>query len=168
MTVPLRVAAVCATAMILWSAAASRVAEQARLPVDAVVVGAVVTQPFGCTALALEPFDPSCPTRHVHTGIDLAAASGTPVHAATGGRARVGFDSRGAGLYVAVAVDAHVRILYCHLSSVDIATGQAVTAGQVIGAVGASGLATGPHLHLEIQVDGRSVDPAEWLASSPP
>jgi murein DD-endopeptidase MepM/ murein hydrolase activator NlpD len=145
----LRLVAIAASGLIVWSAAASRVAEQVRRPLPAVVPGAVVSQPFGCTAVELEPFDPFCPSRHVHTGVDLAAPRGTPVFAATSGRARVGFDAAGAGLYVSVAYDDRVRI----------------AAGDLIGLVGSTGRSTGPHLHLEVQVDGRSVDPARWLES---
>jgi len=101
----------------------------------------------------------------VHTGVDLAAREGTPVHAAAAGTASLGFDPGGAGLYVAVSPDTHVRVLYCHLSKTTIEEGELVFAGQVIGAVGATGLATGPHVHLEVQVDGRAVDPVTWLGS---
>jgi murein DD-endopeptidase MepM/ murein hydrolase activator NlpD len=58
-----------------------------------------------------------------------------------------------------------VRVLYCHLSRVQVVAGDSVTPGQVIGEVGATGLATGAHLHFEVQVDGRAVDPVNWLAS---
>jgi len=160
-----RVIAVAASGLIVWSAAASRSAEQVRRPLSAVVPGAVVSQPFGCTSVELEPFDPFCPSRHVHTGVDLAAPSGSPVYAATSGRARVGYDANGAGLYVSVAYDDRVRILYCHLLEARIVSGADVAAGDLIGLVGSTGRSTGPHLHFEVQVDGRSVDPAGWLES---
>jgi murein DD-endopeptidase MepM/ murein hydrolase activator NlpD len=150
---------------MLWVVAASQVPGHARLPIAGVVPGSVVTLPYGCTSFELEPYDPFCPGRHVHTGIDLAAPMGTAVHAATAGTARVGFDPKGAGLYVLVIVDAHARVFYCHLSAVSVADRQAVSAGQVVGAIGQSGLATGPHLHFEVQVDGSSIDPVAWLAS---
>ena len=127
----------------------------------------MLTQPFGCTTLDLEPFDPLCPSRHVHTGVDLASPAGTLVSSATTGVAHVGYDPSGAGLFVAVNFGAHVRVLYCHLFTVAVRSGQTVEPGQAIGTVGASGLATGPHLHFEIQVDGRSVDPVRWLSTSP-
>jgi murein DD-endopeptidase MepM/ murein hydrolase activator NlpD len=154
---------VCGTAALLWSAAGAQVPNHARLPLSGVVRGAVVSLRFGCTSFELEPYDPFCPGRHIHTGIDLAAASGVAVHSATQGTARVGFDPNGAGRYVVVSVDAHARVFYCHLSTVSVANGEAVAAGKVLGAVGETGLATGPHLHLEVQLDGRSVDPAAWL-----
>ena len=161
----LRVTAIACSMAVAWTFAASRVEDPTRLPLGAIVNNAVVTQPFGCTALSLEPFDPLCPTRHVHTGVDLAAPAGTTVRSATGGVAHVGYDSRGAGLYVAVELMGPVRLLYCHLFSVAVYTGQQIAPGETIGSVGASGLATGPHVHFEVQVNGRSVDPARWLES---
>ena len=161
----LRVAGICAAAALVWVTGASRVPSHDKLAPTAIVPGAVMTQPFGCSTLLLEPFDPYCPTRHIHTGIDLAAATGTPVRAAAGGIAGVGYDPGGAGLYIAVAVSGHVRALYCHLSTALVSPGETVAIGQVIGRVGASGLSTGAHLHFEVQVDGRAVDPVSWLAS---
>jgi murein DD-endopeptidase MepM/ murein hydrolase activator NlpD len=154
-----------AGAVMVWLIVAAQVPSHARLPVAGVVVGGVITQPFGCTSLELEPFAPFCPGRHVHTGIDLAAATGTPVHSATAGTAHLGFDAGGAGLYVAVTADSNVRLFYCHLSTVTVGDGEPVAPGEVIGNVGSTGRATGPHVHFEIQVDGASVDPAAWLAS---
>jgi murein DD-endopeptidase MepM/ murein hydrolase activator NlpD len=161
----LRVSAIGVAALLVWSLAAAEVAGEQRLPLAAIVPGAVETLPFGCTALVLEPFDPLCPGFHIHTGVDLAAPAGTAVHAASAGIAHVGFDPGGAGVFVATAVGQHVRLLYCHLSIVQVVAGEAVMPGEVIGEVGATGLATGPHLHFEVQVDGRAVDPVPWLAS---
>jgi murein DD-endopeptidase MepM/ murein hydrolase activator NlpD len=161
----MKVAAVCAAAALIWTVAGSRVQNHEKLPLSGVVPGAVVTQPFGCTTLELEPVDPLCPSGHFHTGIDLAAPEGTTVNAAMSGTSHIGFDSAGAGLYVVVVSDQHVRALYCHLSAAFLVEGETVTAGNAIGAVGATGLATGAHLHFEVQVDRRSVDPAVWLAN---
>jgi murein DD-endopeptidase MepM/ murein hydrolase activator NlpD len=160
-----RIAVVSGAAGLIWLVAGSRVQNHEHLPLSAIVPGAVMTQPFGCTNFELEPFDASCPGRHIHTGVDLAAPVGTAIYAATGGTAWVGFDSRGAGLFVVVAADQHVRTLYCHLSAALVMNGETVTTGQVIGAVGTTGLSTGAHLHFEIQIDRRSVDPAVWLVS---
>jgi murein DD-endopeptidase MepM/ murein hydrolase activator NlpD len=164
-TTLLRVVAVGVAASLLWAFGASRVQSHEKLALTAIVPGAVMTQPFGCSNLALEPFDPYCPSRHTHTGVDLAAKEGTPVRAAAGGVVSVGFDPGGAGLYVAVAADGHARELYCHLSVASVVGTQQVTTGQVIGEIGSTGLSTGPHLHFEVQVDGRAVDPVAWLAS---
>jgi murein DD-endopeptidase MepM/ murein hydrolase activator NlpD len=161
----LRAAALCGIAGVVWVVVAAQLPSHVRLPVAGVVVGAVISQPFGCTSFELEPYDPFCPGRHVHTGVDLAASLGTAVHSATAGTAHLGFDPNGAGLYVVVTVDAHVRVFYCHLSATSVMNGQAVSAGEVIGVLGQSGRATGPHVHFEVQVDATSVDPVAWLAS---
>jgi murein DD-endopeptidase MepM/ murein hydrolase activator NlpD len=162
---PLRIAAVLAGGAAVWVVAAAQIPSHQRLPVTGIVVGAVVTQPFGCTNFDLEPYDPFCPGHHIHTGIDLAAPVGMAVHSASAGVAHVGFDPSGAGLFVLVTADSHARLFYCHLSAIGVANGQSVNAGQVIGALGQTGLATGPHVHFEVQVDGTSVDPVAWLAS---
>ncbi len=161
----MRILAMIVGGAVIWIVAASQVPSHHRLPLSGVVVGAVVTQRFGCTSFDLEPYDPFCPGHHIHTGIDLAAPIGTDVHSVSAGVAHVGFDPNGAGLFVLVTADSHVRIFYCHLSAVGVVNGQAVTAGQVIGALGESGRATGPHVHFEVQVDRTSVDPVPWLAS---
>jgi len=161
----MRLAAVALLAIVTWLVAATQVPGHERLPLAAVVVGAAVTQPFGCTSLELEPFDASCPTLHFHTGVDLAAPLGANVYSATGGNAFVGYDPTGAGNYVEVVMDAHVRVLYCHLSESLVSSGQEVTPGELIGLVGATGLSTGPHVHLQVDVDGTPVDPATFLDS---
>ena len=161
----LRTVGIIVMAAAVWLVLASQVPSHTKLPLLEIVEGAVVTQPFGCTALQLEPYDPFCPGRHIHTGIDLAATAGTEVHSATGGTANLGFDPKGAGMYVVVTADSHVRIFYCHLSAFHVTGGMTVEPGEVIGLVGATGLATGPHVHFEVQVDGSPVDPAAWLAS---
>lgn len=161
----IRIFAIGSGAVLVWLVVAGNVSSHLHLPLDQVVFGATVSQPFGCTTLELEPFDPFCPGRHIHTGIDLAAPTGTEVHSATAGIARIGLDSNGAGNYVMVEVDRHTRIFYCHLSAFRVRPGASVSPRTVIGLVGMSGLATGPHVHFEVQVDGSSVDPARWLAS---
>ena len=161
----LRIAGVCAAVASVWIVGASHVASSERLALSAIVPGAVMTQPFGCSTLVLEPFDPYCPSHHIHTGVDLAAPQGTAVRAAAGGFASVNYDPAGAGLFVAVASDGHTRVLYCHLSMASVKDGDRVVPGQPIGEVGMSGLATGPHLHFEVQVGGRAIDPVVWLAS---
>lgn len=149
----------------VWLVAATQVPTHARMRLGDVVVGATVTQAFGCTSLELEPFDDLCPWHHIHTGIDLAAAIGTEVHSATDGTAWTGFDPAGAGNFVVVVVGGHVRILYCHLSVFRVHSGEGVMPGQVIGLVGDTGLTTGPHVHFQVDVDGVPIDPASWLSS---
>jgi len=162
----LRPIAMVAGAGVVWLVVAAEVPRPVRvLPISSIVYGAKITQPFGCPDLELEPYDAFCPQHHIHTGIDLAARTGSDVHSATSGTARRGNDPDGAGLYVVVYVDSHVRVLYCHLSDFRVRTGESVRPGQVVGLLGSSGNSTGPHVHFEVQVDGRPVDPATWVVS---
>jgi murein DD-endopeptidase MepM/ murein hydrolase activator NlpD len=132
-----------------------------------VVQGAVVTQGFGCTPFALEPAAPWCGTGHFHSGIDLAAPLGTPVFADADGVATVIAGATGYGLHVILRHDLRTVTLYGHLSSVAVAEGDWLVAGQQVGSIGSTGMSTGPHLHFEVRVDGRPVDPAAWLAAGP-
>ena len=161
----LRATGLVAAAGCVWIVAASHVAIPQKLALGSIVPGAVMTQPFGCSTLVLEPFDPQCPSHHIHTGVDLAAPQGTPVRAAAGGIAEVAFDPGGGGLMVIVTFGDHIRVLYCHLSRALVNGGDRVVSGEVIGEVGETGLATGPHLHFEVEVDLRAIDPVLWLAS---
>jgi len=121
--------------------------------------GAVVSQPFGCTPYVMEPADRGCPSGHIHTGIDLAAPLGTPVHAALDGIAQVVTSETGFGLHVVLDDGDGLTTLYGHLSTVAIHDGDEVLAGDVIGEVGSTGNSTGPHLHFEVRRDGIPEDP---------
>jgi murein DD-endopeptidase MepM/ murein hydrolase activator NlpD len=99
-----------------------------------------------------------------HAGIDLLAPSGTTVLAAAPGRvtwahARAG----GLGLLVVVAHPGGVRTLYAHLETIAVHVGEWVAGGTELGLVGATGDATGPHLHFEVRVQGAAVDPLTAL-----
>ncbi len=105
-----------------------------------------------------DPFGPR--GNRFHAGIDLIAPSGTPVGAAASGRvAYAGWLAGGWGNLVVVAHADGVRTMYAHLSSISARLGQRVGAGTRLGAVGATGDATGPHLHFEVRVRGAAVDP---------
>ena len=100
-----------------------------------------------------------------HDGVDVPAPSGTPVLAATSGQvAEAGWDESD-GNYVLLAHDGDRTTRYGHLASVSVAAGDAVSAGQTIGTVGATGMATGAHLHLELTVEGVLTDPLEAYPS---
>lgn len=96
-----------------------------------------------------------------HKGVDYAAPTGTPVKATGDGRVVFRGTKGGYGNTVILEHAGKYQTLYAHLSkySPRAKAGQRVKQGQVIGYVGMSGLATGPHLHYEFQVDGRHVDP---------
>lgn len=98
-----------------------------------------------------------------HNGVDLRAASGTPVRAAGPG---VVTRAEYAGAYGNLVVVSHgerTETRYAHLSGILVQEGAAVLRGGTLGTVGSTGLSTGPHLHFEIRVDGSPVDPAPWL-----
>lgn len=99
-----------------------------------------------------------------HAGIDLEAPTNTEVSAAAAGRVTyAGWIAGGWGNLVVVAHGDGVRTMYAHLSSIAARVGERVAAGTVIGEVGASGNATGPHLHFEVRVRGAAVDPRSAL-----
>jgi len=126
----------------------------------------VLTQSYGCTALDMEPAAAWCPTGHFHSGLDLAAPAGTPVHAAAAGVARVAESPWGYGLYVVIVHGGGMATLYGHLDWTPLSDGEPVRAGDELGLVGSSGLSTGPHLHFEVRRNGRPVDPTPWLPAA--
>jgi murein DD-endopeptidase MepM/ murein hydrolase activator NlpD len=97
-----------------------------------------------------------------HRGIDYAAAQGTPVRAAGSGRVRFRGVKGGYGNVIELDHGSGIVTVYGHLSRIAAAVriGARVAQGEVIGNVGMTGLATGPHLHYEYRVNGRFVDPA--------
>lgn len=100
-------------------------------------------------------------TVRLHGGLDFAAKTGTPVHASAPGTIiRMGTNG-GYGRMVEIRHGADLTTRYAHLSSFapGLKVGQRVGAGRRIGAVGSTGLATGPHLHYEVRYNGRPVDP---------
>ncbi len=103
--------------------------------------------------------------RERHAGGDLSASRGTPVHAA--GAGMVVRAERGGGYGRVVYLDhgGGLETRYAHLQKILVVEGEFVPAGALVGKVGSSGRATGPHLHFEIRRDGRVVAPAEILGA---
>ena len=153
--------------------AASARALAASLPAggDAAVVEPLhgeVTQGYGPTTSVWSPPDTvnGVHYAHYHHGIDIAAAKGTPIKAMAAGTVEF------AGRYPGGAEVVRIRhadgsvSLYAHLTTtLAVGVGDTVAAGQVIGRVGMTGHTTGPHLHFEISVDGKTVDPEPVLLS---
>jgi murein DD-endopeptidase MepM/ murein hydrolase activator NlpD len=95
-----------------------------------------------------------------HSGIDIVAPSGTPVYAARAGKVvYAGWADGGYGFLVVVGHAKGERTWYAHLSRIDVRRGVWVGAGVRVGLVGATGDATGPHLHFEVRVRGAAIDP---------
>jgi murein DD-endopeptidase MepM/ murein hydrolase activator NlpD len=102
--------------------------------------------------------------RRFHAGIDFPAPRGTPVRAAGPGRVVwAGRRPGGWGLLVTVAHSSGVRTMYAHLRRVDVRVGRRVDAGSRLGVVGATGAASGPHLHFEVRLRGAAIDPLTAL-----
>jgi murein DD-endopeptidase MepM/ murein hydrolase activator NlpD len=101
-------------------------------------------------------------TRGFHTGVDFAAPEGAPVRAAATGIVRLAELLPLSGKSVMVDHGLGVVTSYLHMSAIDVAAGQRVQKGDVVGRVGSTGLATGPHLHWGLRVNGVRVDPLGW------
>lgn len=108
-------------------------------------------------------------TYRMHDGQDLAAATGTPVAAAAPGKVTFagisGSLTSGFGRLVVVDHGDRIATFYGHLSAISVTSGQAVTAGQVIGAVGSTGGSTGPHLHFQVDQAGTPIDPVGFMTA---
>jgi len=102
-------------------------------------------------------------TMRMHAGIDLVAPNGALVKAGDGGQIiQAGYDG-GYGYSIVVYHGGGFATWYAHLSRILVAVGQNVSRGEVIGLVGATGWATGPHLHFEVRINGAAQNPLEWL-----
>jgi murein DD-endopeptidase MepM/ murein hydrolase activator NlpD len=116
-----------------------------------------VTSAFGARS------DPFTHREAHHAGIDLSRPDGEAVHAVLGGVVRAAGERGGYGNAVEIDHGGGVTTLYAHASEVLVAPGDRVTPGQSVARVGHSGRATGSHLHFEVRMGGRAVDPARAL-----
>ena len=123
-------------------------------------VAGTFTSPYG---LRMRGWSPD-----LHEGVDISAPAGTPIHAMKSGRVERAGEWGSYGLSVLMSHGTNVRTLYAHMSRIDVRAGQTVRGGDPIGAVGATGNATGPHLHFEVWRWGRAEDPVPLLGSFPP
>lgn len=97
--------------------------------------------------------------RSVHAGVDYGYPTGTPIYAAGAGRVVMAEDRIATGLTVVIEHLPGVFTIYMHMDALGVSRGQLVERGQGLGTVGATGLATGPHLHWELRVGGVACDP---------
>ena len=101
--------------------------------------------------------------REVHEGIDIGSPPGTPIESPAAGTVVEASSQGGLGKHVTLDRGNGVRSRYGHLKKLDVKVGQRVVKGQVIGLVGSTGRSTGPHLHYEVVVAGKPVDPSPFL-----
>ncbi|MFN3925914.1 MAG: murein hydrolase activator EnvC family protein [Pseudanabaenaceae cyanobacterium] len=99
----------------------------------------------------------------LHTGIDIAADTGTPIYAADTGTVILAEWYGGYGYTVIIAHGNEISTLYAHCSEIYVTVGQVVQKGQIIAAVGSTGFSTGPHLHFEVRFNGEPIDPMPYL-----
>ena len=117
-----------------------------------------VTSPFGMRMHPILGYE------RMHNGVDLAASKGTEIYAAKSGRVTVAsYQENGAGWYVSINHGDGYSSIYMHMTRFIVSPGQYVSAGQVIGYVGDSGLSKGAHLHFGISYNGRYVNPMDYI-----
>jgi murein DD-endopeptidase MepM/ murein hydrolase activator NlpD len=107
--------------------------------------------------------DPLTHGRGIHQGVDIAASPGQPVHASADGIVMVAGEQGGFGKAVFLAHGFGITTRYGHLSAITVHPGQRVHRGDVVGRVGSTGRATGYHLHYEVRIDGKPVNPLGYI-----
>jgi murein DD-endopeptidase MepM/ murein hydrolase activator NlpD len=123
-----------------------------------------ITQGFGCTTFPFEPYDPSCATKHFHSGIDIAAPCGNNIAAADNGIVHVYFSDVGYGNHIIIVHGNGWISVYGHMASFAVGDGQTVHRGQLIGYEGSSGNSTGCHLHFEVDLNNVPRNPLAYLS----
>ncbi|WP_290442814.1 DUF5930 domain-containing protein [Rhodovulum tesquicola] len=118
------------------------------------------TSPFG------ERRHPITGARSMHEGVDFASSHGTPIHAtADGVVVKAGWQS-GYGRLVTIRHDFGLETRYAHMSKIRVNEGQRVSRGDLIGDMGSTGQSTGTHLHYEVRVDGKPVNPMTYIKAA--
>ena len=125
------------------------------------VQGARISSPYGYR------IHPIFKTKNFHSGIDYAAPYGTPIKASNAGKVIYSGWYGGYGKVVILdhgsCTGSPTTTLYAHMSSRKVSVGQTVQRGQVVGLIGTTGYATGPHLHFEIRINGKHTNPKRFL-----
>jgi peptidase M23-like protein len=101
-----------------------------------------------------------------HTGVDIGCANGSPIRSATDGTVTFAGWNGAYGNQIRVGINSTTEVWYNHMSKLAASKGDKVSAGKVIGYLGTTGNSTGPHLHFEVRVNGKDVDPMPYLSGS--
>ena len=101
--------------------------------------------------------------QRAHKGIDLAGPVGTPIHATADGIVSRASWFSSYGLYISLEHSNDIQTRYAHMSRLNVAEGQQVKKGEIIGFIGTTGRSTGPHLHYEVRVRGEAVNPVPYM-----
>lgn len=104
-------------------------------------------------------FHPVLRYSRMHQGVDFAAKAGTPILASAGGRVALAGWGGGYGNVVVLDHGKGMRTRYAHMQKLGVRTGEQVSQGEKIGTVGSTGLSTGPHLHYEVWMNGKPINP---------
>jgi murein DD-endopeptidase MepM/ murein hydrolase activator NlpD len=131
------------------------------VPSDKPVKTAAFTSGYGVRS------DPFKGSSAMHAGIDLSGAVGTPIYATADGLiTTAGFNSGGYGNLIKIDHGRGIETRYGHLSKMSVYAGQRIRRGEMIGRMGSTGRSTGSHLHYEVRIDGRPVNPVPFMKST--
>jgi murein DD-endopeptidase MepM/ murein hydrolase activator NlpD len=131
------------------------------VPSDKPVKTAAFTSGYGVRS------DPFRGSAAMHAGIDLAGPTGTPIYATADGTvSAAGWNSGGYGNLVKIDHGRGIETRYGHMSAILVSAGQHVVRGQQIGRMGSTGRSTGSHLHYEVRIDNRAVNPIPFMKST--
>jgi murein DD-endopeptidase MepM/ murein hydrolase activator NlpD len=135
------------------------------------VIAVPSDKPVQASVTMMSPFgyrsDPFNHRAAMHPGIDLSGAYGTPIYATADGTVlRAGWNSGGYGNLVEIDHGRGITTRYGHMSAIVVSAGQHITRGQQVGRMGSTGRSTGNHLHYEVRIDGRAVNPIPFMKST--
>jgi murein DD-endopeptidase MepM/ murein hydrolase activator NlpD len=136
--------------------AAARVSVPSRMPLD----DTRLTSDYGMRT------HPVLGGRRSHKGVDLSAPTGTPIYATADGYISKAEWFSSYGKYVSIEHGANLQTRFAHMSDIAVTAGSRVKKGDIIGYVGSTGRSTGPHLHYEVRIDGKAVNPVPYMVES--
>jgi len=116
-----------------------------------------ITSPYG------DRIHPVTGEASFHTGIDIGASMGTEVVAAAGGIVTDAGNDDANGNYAIIEHTGGYATVYAHLDSVFVKSGDSIKTGEKVGEIGSTGISTGPHLHFEIKLNGKSINPTDYI-----